>query len=204
MKYVKILGLAAVAALAVMAFVGAGTASATTLCKTGGSPEAGCGAGKGEINAETDNIVGTSTNAILTSSLTNVTCEHSETEINPESSTGTPIIGSVEKLTFTGNCKTSSGTACTVQVLNLPYGGSLEGDTLTVTDPIGAGAKVVCGFLINCTFTTKQASLTVENGSPTVAVAAGVKLERAGGFCPETAEWHATYKTSSPAGLTVL
>jgi len=34
MKYVKMLGLAAVAAMALMAFVGAGTASATVLCST--------------------------------------------------------------------------------------------------------------------------------------------------------------------------
>jgi hypothetical protein len=38
MKYVKILGLAAIAAAALMAFVGAGTASATVLCSTTTSP----------------------------------------------------------------------------------------------------------------------------------------------------------------------
>jgi len=37
MKYVKMLGLAAVAAAALMAFVGASTASATVLCKTAGT-----------------------------------------------------------------------------------------------------------------------------------------------------------------------
>lgn len=43
MKYVKILGLAAVAAAALMAFVGAGTASASVLCSTTASP---CPAGQ--------------------------------------------------------------------------------------------------------------------------------------------------------------
>ncbi len=43
MKYVKILGMAAVAAMALMAFVGAGTASATVLCSTNTSP---CPAGQ--------------------------------------------------------------------------------------------------------------------------------------------------------------
>lgn len=38
MKYVKMLGLAAVAAAALMAFVGAGSASATVLCKTATNP----------------------------------------------------------------------------------------------------------------------------------------------------------------------
>jgi hypothetical protein len=202
-KYVKILGLTAVAAMAVMAFVGAGTASATTLCKSGGSPEAGCGAGKGEINAETDNIEGTSSNAILTSSLTDVTCKVSETKINPTSSTGAPILGTVENLNFKEDCTTASGTSCTVTVVNLPYSSSLEGTALTVTDPIGAGATVKCGFLINCTFTTKSATLNIVNGTPSVAKAEGVKLEREGGFCPETAEWHATYSTTAPTGLTV-
>ena len=37
MKYIKMLGLAAVAAAALMAFVGAGTASATTLTGPGGT-----------------------------------------------------------------------------------------------------------------------------------------------------------------------
>ena len=203
MKYVKILGLAALAAMAVMAFVGAGTASATTLCKTSGSPEAGCGAGKGEINAETDNIVGTSTNAKLTSPIANVVCNHSETEIDPASSTGSPILGSITKLTFTGECRTEGGTACTVTVKNIPYEAELEGTTLTAKDAVGAGAKVVCGFLINCEFLANEAKLTITNGSPTTATASKVVLKRNGGICPETAEWDAVYNTTSPAGLTV-
>src|SRR5215475_10610476 len=43
MKYLKMLGLAAVAAMALMAFVGAATASATVLCSTNTSP---CPAGQ--------------------------------------------------------------------------------------------------------------------------------------------------------------
>jgi hypothetical protein len=205
-KYVKILGLAAVAAMAVMAFVGAGTASATTVCATGGSPQAGCPAGKGEYDGA---INATSTNPLLTNSITNVTCEHSATTIDPATSTGTPISGEVTALSFSGNCKTASGTACTVEVLNLPYPGTVESlgggkSDLIVKDPTGAGAKVVCGFLINCTFTTKEATLTMTNGSPSTATASKIVLTRSGGFCPATAEWDATYSVTSPSGLTVL
>lgn len=38
MKYVKTLGCAAMAAMALMVFLGAGTASGTVLCKTAASP----------------------------------------------------------------------------------------------------------------------------------------------------------------------
>jgi hypothetical protein len=215
-KYLKVLGLAAVAAMAIMAF-GAGSASAATkLCAVGGSPQGGCPAGKGEYSGT---IKATATNPLLTNSITNVTCNHSEVTLTANTSTNvepaTSITGSITALTFTGSCKTASGTACTVEVLNLPYEahvqGTIGGDTntssLTATDSVGAGAKVVCGFLINCTFTTKEATLHGVNiSSPVTGArfqASKIVLTRSGGFCPATAEWDAQYTTTSPTGLTV-
>lgn len=203
MKYVRILGLVAAAAMAVMAF-GGGTASAAQLCANAASEANGCGKNGTQAKAETAaDVTGTSTNAILTSSITDVTCTDSHTTINPNSSTGTPITGTVDVLTFGGECETSGGTECHVTTVNLPYEASIEGTTLTVKDAVGAGAVVECGFLINCTFTTKEAKLSITNGTPTTATASKVVLNRSGGFCPATAEWHATYSTTSPAGLTV-
>jgi hypothetical protein len=195
-KRIKNLTLAAIAAAALMAFLGAGTASATQLCTD-----------SGEVCTEySGTITGTSTNATLATNLANVECSHSTTTIVANSSTGAPILGEVTALAFTG-CQTEGvvHTACTVTVKNLPYSASLEGKTLTVTDSVGAGAKVVCGTVLSCEFLTKSASLSITNGSPTVAVAKEVALSHeVGAICPSTATWNATYAVTSPTGLTVL
>src|SRR4051794_20808568 len=76
---------------------------------------------------------------------------------------------------------------------------------MPVSDPAGAGAKVVCGTVIICEFPTTDATLTVTNGSPTVARAENVELSHETGvLCPETAVFNATYAVVSPTGLTVL
>lgn len=202
MKWIKNLILAAIAAAAFMAFLGAGTASATQLCATSGAGTECAGTGKFEYSG---NITGTSTNATLATNLANVVCDDSHTTIVANSSTGAPILGEVTALSFTG-CRTEvTLVPCTVTVKNLPYSGSLEGKTLTVTDAVGAGAKVVCGEVISCEFLTKSANLAITNGSPTVAVAKEVALSHeTGAICPSTATWSATYSVTSPTGLTVL
>jgi hypothetical protein len=194
-KYIKILALAAIAAAAFMAFIGAGTASATQLCTDSG----------GVCTEYSGNINGTASNATLATNLANVECSDSVTTINAFASTGAPILGEVTALSFTG-CRTEvTLIPCTVTVRNLPYSASLEGKTLTVTDEAGAGAKVVCGTLLSCEFLTKKAQLTITNGSPTVAEAKGVELSHeTGTACPSTATWSATYAVTSPTGLTVL
>lgn len=203
MKWIKNLTLAAIAAAAFMAFLGAGTASATQLCATSGAGSECAGGGKFEYSG---NITGTSTNATLSTNLANVECSDSATTITANSSTGAPILGEVTALSFTG-CQTEGivHTACTVTVKNLPYSASLEGKTLTVTDPVGAGAKVVCGTVLSCEFLTTAANLTITNGEPTVAVAKEVALSHeTGAICPSTATWNATYSVTAPTGLTVL
>jgi len=196
MKLTEKLALAAIAAMALMAFVGAGNASATQLCTDSGS---GCTEYSGDIK-------GTSTNATLTTNLVDVECAHSAATINAFTSTGAPILGEVTALDFT-KCQTEGlvHTPCVVTVKNLPYSAELEGKTLTVTDEVGAGAKVVCGEVLSCEFLTKKATLTITNGSPTVAVAKEVELSHeTGSICPSIARWDATYSVVSPAGLTVL
>jgi hypothetical protein len=201
-KWIKNLTLAAITAAAFMAFLGAGTASATQLCATSGAGTECAGTGKFEYSG---NITGTSTNATLSTNLANVECSDSATTIVANSSTGAPILGEVTALSFTG-CRTEvTLIPCTVTVKNLPYNASLEGKTLSVTDAVGAGAKVVCGTVLSCEFLTTAATLAITNGSPTVAVAKEVALSHeAGAICPETATWSATYSVTAPTGLTVL
>jgi hypothetical protein len=189
------IALAAVAAAALMAFLGVSTASATQLCTDLGG---GCTEYSGAIT-------GTSTNATLATNIANFECSDSQATINASSSTGAPILGEVTALSFTG-CRTEvSLIPCTVTVKNLPYSASLEGKTLTVTDPVGAGAKMVCGSWLSCEFLTNKASLAITNGEPTVAKAEQVALSHeTGAICPSTATWSATYSVVSPTGLTVL
>jgi hypothetical protein len=195
MKLTEKLVLAAIAAVAFMAFIGEGTASATQLCTDSGS---GCTEYSGDIT-------GTSTNATLATNLANVECSDSATTIHANSATGTPILGEVTALSFTG-CRTEvTLIPCTVTVRNLPYSAELEGKSLTVTDAVGAGAKVVCGTVLSCEFLTTKAILTITNGNPTTARAENVALSHeTGAICPSTATWSATYKVTSPTGLTVL
>jgi hypothetical protein len=141
----------------------------------------------------------------LATNIANFKCSDSQATINASSSTGAPILGEVTALSFS-ECRTE-GTLipCTVTVRNLPYSAELEGKTLTVTDPVGAGAKMVCGSWLSCEFLTKTATLTVTNGEPTVATAEQVPLSHeTGAICPATATWSATYAATSPTGLTVL
>jgi hypothetical protein len=196
-NWIKKIALAAIAAAALMAFIGVGTASATTqLCTDAG----------GVCTEYSGSIVGTSTNATWATNLANVECAHSSTTIIENSSTGTPIIGTVTGLGFSG-CQTEGlvHTPCTVTVKNLPYTSSLEGKTLTIKDGVGVGAKVVCGTVLSCELLTKAASLAITNGSPTVARANEVALSHeTGTICPTVATWSATYAVTSPTGLTVL
>jgi hypothetical protein len=197
-RLLKNLALAAIAAAAFMAFVGAGTAAAEThLCTDAG----------GVCTPYSGSITGTSTNATLSTNLVNVECSDSHATIVANSSTGEPILGEITALSFTG-CRTEGlvSEKCSVTVKNLPYPAALSGKTLTVSDPQGAGAKVVCnGSVISCEFLTTDATLAITNGSPTVARAENVELSHETGvLSPETAVFNATYAVVSPTGLTVL
>lgn len=196
--------LVAVASLAAVALAAPGTASAVQICFKVASPF-------GDTKCETEHaekeyqeeIKSTSTNPVLTTSITNVTCEHSETTFDPGAATGSEIPGEIKALSFTGNCKTSNGTACTVQVLNLPYPSSIEGSVLTVNDASGAGFKVVCGFLINCTFTTTDGPVTLSHEAGVLRKIWHWFFGEKTGFCPASAELEATYTATSPPGVTI-
>ena len=217
MKHLKILGLAAAAALAVMAF-GTGSASAATkLCSTEAGTPGGCPAGKFEYKGHIEAKVTNPPGVVLVTNLTTVTCEESNMTLHANTPTNvaptTSITGEVTNLTF-AKCTTSAKQNCTVTVVNLPYPAHVQGtidgftstSSLTVTDEKGAGATVVCGFVINCTLTTKEATLHgVNSTTPTTTefTATKVPLERHGGICPATAEWNASYQVTTPAGFTV-
>jgi hypothetical protein len=189
-------GLAAIAAVTAMAIIGAGSASATVLCKENASP---CKSvyGAGEI------IEGTALNAKLTSDLANVKCAHSETtsEIENPGGAGKAVTGKILSLNFTG-CETEQAVPvkCTVSVNNIPYHTEVTGSggngTLKVKSGGSGnpGATVVCIGVINCTFSRSLFELPITGGNPAAITANKVTLERTGGLCGKEAFWDATYK----------
>jgi hypothetical protein len=207
MRYLKMLGLAAIAALALAAF-GAGSASATVLCSTKTSPCTGTKYGAGTTIHTVEKV---GTKPTLVTSITTVSCGKSTIHghVTNGGSFSTTVTAEITSMTFT-SCETSSGTACTVTSTKGPWHGELH----NLTNPDGAltvkkaasedpGATVVCGSLINCKFTTSLATLNVTGGAPAIVAAKNISLARSGGICPETATWSAEYEVKQPNPLYV-
>lgn len=207
MRYLKTLGLAAVAVAAVMAFVGASSAVAapTVLCKVAQLPCAEANrypsgtaiTGEAEGKAKLEGI-----NASGETELT-VEC-NSKTTVKTSAASGEPLPGSVTALSFT-----SCNNTCSVTVNGLPYTASIawtsgSNGTLTVKN---ASATLTCAFgFVKCKVGTKEAKLTVDGGNPAKVLAAKVPMEleaQEAGKCPAKALWTATYKATSPTAVFV-
>lgn len=207
MKYVKMLGLAAVAAMALTAIVGAGSASATVLCKSSPSKTGVCSTGeKYPANTAISASAGTTT---LETNTENVTCSSSATGVKNTAESGSPLASEVTSLTFSG-CESSGKAACTVESVGSPWTGSVAwtnggNGTLTVSN---GGARVSCGFgLLQCRFGAKSLSLGITGGNAATVTASKVPLEITAeeGFlkCPTEAKWTATYSATSPTNVWV-
>jgi len=209
MKQVKMLGLAAVAALGLMAMTGAGTASATELCSTNTSPCTGVMYPPGTAVSVQ---LKPGTVATWTNPIANVTCQKSTIggKTTSTGAKGVAVTGAIESLAFS-ECKTASGVACTMRTANLPYAASFTATgggngTLTVTgggtgDP---GVAVECGFVINCTVTTADASLEVTGGNPAIAKANALPFTPAGVTCPKEEHLDAEYEVTAPKPLFIV
>jgi hypothetical protein len=207
------LGLGMVAAAAVMAFVGASSAMAasTTLCKVNELP---CAAGNQYLSGQA--FAAKSTNALLDTSGTDVSCKKSTTSVKTAAQLAEPLKGEVTALTFEECTTVGSGFNCAVTTENLPYNASLavEAGTmngkLTVTKHTGGGspgAAVSCaGGALKCVFSAEPV-LKVVGGNPAEVVATAVKLTLTTkeGFleCPKEAKWSANYIATSPTSVFV-
>jgi hypothetical protein len=198
--------LAAISALVAMAFIGAGSASATALCKANEAKCAAPLAAGTTVQAK----LKAGTKAVLKTELAVVECAKSETKGKTTSGAGETVTGVIESLTFE-ECKTTAGTNCTAATVSLPYNASIiatgEGNgELTVTKGGGGGnpgATVTCLGVIECTFRTSSAVLSVTGGSPALAFANAINLpERNGLRCPSLeAKWTADYEVVTPNPL---
>ena len=193
MRLIKMLGLAAVAAAVVMAFVGASTASATTLCKKAENPCA-------EANRLKlpEKLLFLSAAAVLTAPFSTVTC-HSTVTVIAETNDGPnkPLLGKVTELKWSG-CKGCTEVTTTAG----PEGTS---SALAVASPLGngeltAGKTVVllkgCPFGAECTATVTSATLQYDGGTigasgTAEGLANGIPVEVKGSFGCSNGKWWA-------------
>jgi hypothetical protein len=198
MKYLKMFGLAALAA-ALMAFIVAGSASATTLTGAGGTA---LGAGT-VITSEAEGMT------ILHPPFGDIECEESKVggkTTNAGSSTET-VLGNLEALSF-------SKCNATVTVLQL---GSLEIHTQNATANnngtlTSSGTEVTVEFFgTHCIFKTSNTDIGTVTGSANTGGNATFDISatiprtggRSGPFCGSTAQWTGSYKITSPSTLNV-
>jgi hypothetical protein len=213
MRYLKILGLAAITALTLMAVVGANSASATELCTVNTSP---CPAAS-KYNSGTV-IEASSTNATFTTSLGNVVCTGSSIKGATTSSGGSKsyVEGKLESLTFSFCTLTTpfgaTSHTCMVTAIDLFY----RSVTTKTTHPNGTlslsfgvlgdpGIKVDCGAsVLRCRLNSVNVTLDLNGGSPATVLAKEEPWNRTvyeGGLCPTSATWDATYTVTKPHAL---
>lgn len=199
MKYLKMLGLAAVAAAALMAFVGAGSASAeTTACETTagtgcygkGTPVEGMSkAGQGVTDATLtsgsffgQNVKCTST---LTGEINNPTTPSGNGSVTWSNCTGAETVSTVTNGTITIHHDAEHNGLVTIKdfVVHVKqsgvgcyYGGEITG-TLTA----GANPEI--------DITAEVSKITTHPSSA---------------FCPSKAVWHANYEVIKPKPLYIV
>jgi hypothetical protein len=204
MKHLKMLGLAVMAAAALTALLGAGTASATELCSTNTSP---CtGTMYGPTTALKAELTGTAiletTGGVALDECTGGAVEGTISNTGGASETVKAAIPS-SGLTWIG-CNRTTGTT---------EGGELEIHTDT-TEANGNGTLTAKGFTVQiatilgtCTygFSTATASDlgTLKGGNePTIEISTIVP-RKTGSACPAEARWTAKYKVVKPTPLFV-
>ncbi|MDQ2631222.1 MAG: hypothetical protein M3Y75_09690 [Actinomycetota bacterium] len=191
MKYLKMLGLAAVAAMAMAAFT-AGTASATTLSEGGAAKNSAV-----TISAS----LASGTSAVLSrtdGSLAN-TCTVSNVSGETDSPyTGATVTGGIDSLSFESCTRTV--TVHQKGTLHVAHSGGENG---TVSS---SGAEVTVGSpfgTLNCktgTGTTLGTLTGGASGHATMDINAVLNC----GFLVPSASWKGTYTVTSPTGLGVV
>jgi len=188
MKYVKILGLAAIAAMAMMAF--AGSASASTL-KVGGVTQ------NNAVKIEASLTSGTSATLKTTSGSFQDTCTTSE--VVGTTNVFHPPSGPISKLTF-GNC-THTTHVVTNGSLSVERIGSTENGTVSSSGAEVEVESTTFGVTLVCkTNNTDVGTLTGTTSGHAVMDINGVV--NCGFFVP-SAKWEGSYTVTSPTGLSV-
>lgn len=194
MKHLKMLGLGVIAAMGLMALVGAGAASATTLFT--------------DSNLMTPYASGTSFHLTLSSGSSSlftggsgealITCSVSTIKGKTSNETGTTVSGSIAALTW-GSCSTTLDTIKT---------GSLSIEEISTDEGriVGRNSEWTYDiFGVSCTYGTGIGTTlgTITGGeAPKFSIKSVSLTKTAGGFlCPTTAGWDAEYTFTEPHEL---
>lgn len=221
MKYVKMLALAAVAVGALMAFVGAGTASASKICSTKVDP---CPAGQNwPVGTVIDFSLKKGTSAILTDTTGEVinTCTGSTVKgkiTNAGSSTAT-VTGTIEELTWTGcSFTTTTNHKGCLEIHNISktFNGTVTSDPCDIDAQGRTNTEVTINtvFFGSCVYgiaagksigdlTEGKYVKEKEETAVFTANAVATKLSGSNFACPETAKWEATYVLTAPENTTL-
>jgi len=201
MKHVKMIGLAAMTAMALMAFIGASAASATELYS--GATTLGVGT---EINAS---LSGT---ASLTTTEGTVLDTCTGGEVKGKTTTAGGAAATVK-----GDLSALTWTNCTEPTVTLALGGlevhhtsGVNGTVTSTTSSKGVTSEVTINTTIfgSCVFTIASGATI---GTLTGTTAAGSQATfdinavatRKSGLCPASAKWVGTYKVTKPVPLHV-
>lgn len=203
MKYVKMLGLAAVVVAGLMAFAGAGNASASVLCKTAPNAKGNCPAGwgySGEFHAVSEE------KPVTTTTFKNIECSTSTLKGNLTE--GTAV--STETPNGAVSAFTEEGCNCEVVVvlkgeLEIHAIGDTGNGTLTSN---GLTYTVKCNTIfgaVHCAYVTSHADIgTLTGGSTaTIDITTTVERETTSALCDEEAVWHIKYNVTTPDALWV-
>jgi len=200
MKYLKMLALAAVAAGALMAFLGAGTASASKLCSTTVDP---CPAGQGwTANTPIDFSIpsGQSANLVDTTGepLDNCSTSTVKGKITVAGSGTETTTGPVEELTW-ASCTFPTKTL-TLGKLEVHRIAGTSNGTVTADGTFEVTINTV--FFGSCIYgVTSGVSLgDITEGNPAIfhANAVAEKFSGSNLACPSTSRWTATYTLTFP------
>jgi hypothetical protein len=200
MRCIKLLGLAAVAALAVMAFVGAGSASATTLCKQNVGAKNECPLAS--VYPKSTTLQGHSTNFKVTfQEYSPITCS-SDLKIETEGQNlGNPLKGQITSIEFS---KCEGSTCAGPAAVYIPWATELQaaegGGKLTASN--GGGGNPELRFkncippqhIDECAWGASKINFTLGEGAvPNLVV--NQSLEKISGFvtCPKSITVSATY-----------
>jgi hypothetical protein len=203
-RLIKMLGLAAVAALAAMAFVGASTASADTLCEvnTNPCPEANrVAAGKliaGLATNQSAKLLNQNKEALLT-------CNSETLGKVTATGGGKPVLGEISKLLFTncvGSCTKAHGFNLNYKVEAIAAAGHALVSKGTGAGKPGATVEG-CPFGVTCKFEITNASALLKVSGDTLTASEVPLTLLNPGLCSILASagfWDATYLTTLDVG----
>jgi len=203
MRHAKMLALAAVAVGALMAFIGAGSASATVICSTTVEP---CPAGQkwtGSISMTVPS--GGRTDLVTTSNESLDSCTGSESAgpITNSGSSTTTVTGTVETFSWS-NCTFPTNTLIKGKLEVHRIAGTHNG-TITADGTLQWTINTV--FFGSCVYavTSGNSIGDLTEGNPGVlhVNAVAEKVPPSSVFCPSTSKWTGTYQVTSPSNTTM-